>query len=102
MTAIDGVRRECVACGSHRIKTLNGAENCVDCLERGVEMFGAPDRLKRLAEMLVYGTAKGSLTRDEMEALRGDLVDVATRLVVMSRDAERAQHRLAKAVVCGL
>lgn len=102
MTAIDGVRYECAGCGSHRMKLLSGTVQCLDCLERGVEMFGAPDRLRSLAEMLVHRTVRGSMTRDELETLRGELVAVANRLVVLSRETERTQQRLAKEIICGL
>jgi hypothetical protein len=74
----------------------------MDCLERGAEMFRAPDRLKSLAEMLVHATAKGSLPRHELETLRNNVIAVANDLVLLSRETEHAQHRLAKAVVCGL
>lgn len=102
VSAFDRVRKECAGCGSDRIQMLNHTETCMACLERGVEMFGAPDRLKSLAEMLVYGTVKGSMTRDELETLRGELVAVANRLVVLSRETERTQQRLAKEAICGL
>lgn len=62
----------------------------MDCLERGVSLFGLSHQIRDLTDRLVHGV----ITNVEREAFRRDLIEATNRMVDLSREIEQVQERL--------
>lgn len=83
------ISKKCV-CGSERIQNVSGGDTCMDCLERGVTLFGLRSRVHELSDRLAY--AELGVESEKAEIYRTELVEAVTRMVALAEEIERVEE----------